>query len=277
MRLPLILAVLGSCAMAAAGPALAAEKKPRLVVLSIRPVDDSTAKTAASLTEILTTELSRTARFEVTGESELTSMMGFEQKKQLLGCADESCLAELGGALGCDYLLLGAMGKVGNKLRLDLKLADVKKTRIVARDGVTVSSAEELIAAGQTTLLGVLALLDGKPLPAPAVAAPVAAEVRKAEGPGPGPYLLMGVGGAALLAGGALAGITVASKADNRYSQNELQLGAGFVTSGIGAAALLAGVIWAIAAPSPSPSPSATSVGLAPTAGGAALFASGSF
>jgi len=276
MRFARILVALSACSLASAAPALAAEKKPKVVVLAIKPVDESTARIAASLTEAITTELAKTARFEVMGESELTSMLGFEQKKQLLGCTDDSCLAEIGGALGCDFLLLGTMGRLGSRFRLDLKLAEVAKSRIAARDGAEVESPEALADLGRSMLQNVLAMLDGKPVPSAAPPAATSGGVRKqaSTSSSPAPFIVMGVGGAALIAGGVTTGVTIAQKSQLRYRQADLQASAGFVTAGVGLAALAAGVVWYLV----EPGGSSGAVGLAPLpGGGATVCAAGRF
>ena len=86
--------------------------------------------------------------------------------------------------------------------------------------------------------------------------------------------MLVGVGGAALIAGGVLVGVTVAGKRDLGWGEANTRAGAGFIVGGVGLAVLAAGAIWAMAAPSAAP---AATVGIAPTRGGAALCAAGSF
>ena len=40
-------------------------------------------------------------------------MLSMEQQKQALGCDDDSCLAQLGGALGVPYLFSADVGALG--------------------------------------------------------------------------------------------------------------------------------------------------------------------
>jgi len=44
-------------------------------------------------------------------------MLGFEQKKQLSGCTDTSCMVAIGGALGVDKIVTGTVGKLGESYR----------------------------------------------------------------------------------------------------------------------------------------------------------------
>ncbi len=257
--------------LAASASAEGAGARPKVVVLNIKPIDESTQKIAAALTEIVTTDLAKTGRFEVMAESEIGSLVGFEKQKQLLGCTEMGCLAEIGGALGSDYLLLGTLGKVGEQYRIDLKLADVKKTRIAGRDGTLVDSVQQLVAAGRTSLNGVLSSLGGE-----AAAPPVETRSQaRASGVGPAPYVVLGIGGAALVAGGVLAGVTVAQKRDLTYQDADTRASAGLVVGGVGLAAVAAGVIWALVGPAGG-SPQ-TQLGVVPTSDGAVLCAAGTF
>ncbi len=256
--------------------ARAAEKLPKLVVLGIKPIDGSTKKTTESLTEILTTELAKTGRFEVLSESELGSLLGFDKQKQILNCSDASCLAELGGALGCDYLLLGALGQVGSQVSLDMKLADVKRSKIVGREGTQVRNADELLGAGRMILRNLLAQLPGGSPPAAVASAGVEVQ-NESTGPGAKPYIVMGVGGAALVSGVILTGVTLANKDSYRYKDADTRASVGFVLGGVGLAAVATGAIWAIVGSSSAESAPSTTVGIAPAAGGAAICASGSF
>ena len=46
---------------------------------------------------------------------------GRDGAKQVMGCGDDSCLAELGGALGVPYLVSPSLGKLGSVFVINLK------------------------------------------------------------------------------------------------------------------------------------------------------------
>ena len=39
-------------------------------------------------------------------------MLAFEKQRQMLGCADTGCIAEIGGALGVDYIISGKVTRI---------------------------------------------------------------------------------------------------------------------------------------------------------------------
>ena len=94
--------------------------------------------------------------------------------------------------------------------------------------------------------------------------------------PGPGPWIVVGVGGAAVVAGAVLLAVAAAdvaavegaspgthwSEVRGAYDRSEAESIAGGVLLGVGAAAAIAGVVWAVAGSGGS------EVEVAPTAGG---------
>src|SRR5512138_2927366 len=49
----------------------------------------------------------------VIGQNEIRSMLALDRQRALLGCSDDvSCLAEIGGALGAEMMVLGSVGKI---------------------------------------------------------------------------------------------------------------------------------------------------------------------
>jgi TolB-like protein len=151
-------------ALLLAGPlaAAAAPKKPGMAVMDVRAVQGVQSGTATLITDIIVTEVSGTRRFDVVGSADISSLLGLEKQKQLLQCGeDSSCLAELGGALGVDYLLSGSVGLLGTRLRISLSLQNVKRARVVARQARFCDANEDaLVRATEETVRAILSELD---------------------------------------------------------------------------------------------------------------------
>jgi TolB-like protein len=178
---------------ATAAPATpAGPRKIRIAVMEIRPLGTEAHK-AELLSEVALTEAANIDRFEVIGRSDISSMIGFDQQKKVLGCTDDSnCLAEIGGALGVDQVMVGTLGKLGALYRVDIKLVDAKKARVTGRFGESVEGSEEkLVAAvqrgvrklllplgGELPIPGAVADATAKPKPVPTPAAPDLAAAR---------------------------------------------------------------------------------------------------
>jgi TolB-like protein len=78
---------------------------------------------ARNLTQVLSVELKRIQGASVIGKEDIVAMLNLEGQKQVLGCeSDTSCLAEIGGALGVDKLVVGQVGKLADNFIISLRL-----------------------------------------------------------------------------------------------------------------------------------------------------------
>ncbi|MGQ0508557.1 MAG: FlgO family outer membrane protein [Myxococcaceae bacterium] len=83
----------------------------------------------------------------VTTPNEISTMLGFERQKELMGCSDKSssCLAELANALGVDGLVTGTVGKFGKSYQVNIKVLNAADARPLAAHSARVKDEEELI------------------------------------------------------------------------------------------------------------------------------------
>lgn len=157
MRRPALIA-----ALLLALPLSAHAKRPGLAVMDVKSVQGVKAGTATLITDILVTEVSGARKYDVIGSSDITNLLGLERQKQMLQCTEgSSCLAELGGALGVDYLLSGTVGLLGTRLRISLTVQNVKKARVVARQARFCDANEDALArATEEAVRSILSDLD---------------------------------------------------------------------------------------------------------------------
>jgi TolB-like protein len=232
------LAVAAFCCLPAAALG-AGPQRVKIAVMDVKNVQGVAEGTSTILSDIIVSEVAK-ARFEVISKSDITAMVGFEKEKQMLGCSEDSkCLAEIGGALGVDYMLSGQVGQIGTRYRISLLLVDSKKARVAARSAQFCDRNEDaLAAAAQATVAEILAAVPrpqaaaqpaapaAAPLaatpaaPRPAAAAPPpAAELTQQAGPNrTGAWIAYGVSGG-LIVVGAIAGIAAQSKYNDLKSQ----------------------------------------------------------
>ena len=100
---------------------VAAEGTAAAVIdLQTHGVDERLGK---NLTQLLSLELKKFKGLSVISRDEVQTMLRFEADKQMLKCtSDTSCLVEIGGALGVDYLVSGSVGRLGDAFVIILKL-----------------------------------------------------------------------------------------------------------------------------------------------------------
>ena len=94
-------------------------------VVSYVGVDE---KTGAVYLDYFSQQLGSHPGLSVVTSGELSSLMGLERQKELLGCATSECSAELAGALGVDALVTGSIARAAGGYVINLKI-------IRARDG----------------------------------------------------------------------------------------------------------------------------------------------
>lgn len=226
------------------------------------------------LTDVVTTEVDALGGHEVLSSRDIEAVLGFEQQKQLVGCEDAECLANIGGALGVDLLLVPRVGKLGGQYVVSINLVDTREVRSVGRVYETVSGDLDVLV---TTIKASIHQLftsgthaGGEPSGASTWIAPVAL------------WIAGGVG----LATGATFGIMARSHAihanDPAHDGGQLEIDkartsqiAANVAYGVGAACALAGgAVWYLGRRSAAPPAVSVSAGPA-GAQGFGVFVSG--
>jgi len=283
---PLIVAsLLSSQALAAAKPS-----RPKVAVLQVEAVQGVSAGTAKVLTSIVTARAGA-AGFDVVSSAEIASMLSFEKQKQLMGCTEGSCLAEIGGALGVDYLLSSQVGTIGSRFHLALSLADVRKATIVARQSQLCDASEDVLVDVAQKAVGEIfkSILAPASTTTPATAPATQVQTTGSEHPSYVPPALTTALAVGALAAAIGCGVTAQSdynalakkESDANYADEWRSAQQGIRQRAMaadilyGAAAVTAGIsiwLWVRAA-----TPSTPVVSMTPTAHGAAVSLTGSF
>ena len=171
-----------------------------LDVLGSGPVDPSQVE---GLSGVLAAQVSGRPGLTVTTSSDIRQVLGFEAERQLLGCDDTACFAEIGGALGVDYLIAAEVSKVGASWLLNVGLVDLERARTVHRVSHRTREEEELIDLLIEATAEILVHLGVEAAPAArvsSIAEPVSG--RRSVGP----YVGMAAGSLAVVGGGILYG-----------------------------------------------------------------------
>ncbi|MBL8939173.1 MAG: hypothetical protein JNM69_31720 [Archangium sp.] len=84
---------------------------------------------------------------EVTTPAQIAAVVGIERQKQLLGCGESQCAAELANALGVDAILLGSVAKLGAVIQLDTRLIGASDAKVVTLFSKRLDSEAQLLDA----------------------------------------------------------------------------------------------------------------------------------
>jgi hypothetical protein len=139
------------------------EGKLKIAVLDLQSERGVDAGLVKLLNELLLTEFGKHGKYEVIGLSDIKNMLNLEQTKRLLDCTDTVCLSEVGGALGVERLGVASIGKVGGLYLVNVKVIDVRNSRVEGRVSHKVRGTEEELVWAITA--AVQELVTGKPPP----------------------------------------------------------------------------------------------------------------
>jgi TolB-like protein len=121
-----------------AAPAQAAKPsggtaRPKIAVMDLKAVQGVSTGTVAILGNVVAADLARQG-FDVIAKSDIQAMLGFQKERQLLGCTEDAgCIAEIGGALGVDYVLTGQIGQIGSQFNISLLVVASRQAKVVTR------------------------------------------------------------------------------------------------------------------------------------------------
>jgi hypothetical protein len=135
----------------------------KIALLPLTPLGGVPKETAQLLGDALAGELRRRPGVSVLTQGDVSALLGVEKTRQMLGCTDSGCMAEIGGALGADRVVHGSLGRIGESLVVNVSALDPK------RGAAAASVSERLRGGGEEAFLDVLpSIADGLLVEAPA-------------------------------------------------------------------------------------------------------------
>ena len=165
--------------MLAALLALAAAAPLKVAVMPVSSGEGVPGKTAEALTESVTAEVRRRSGAQVITQRDVATLLSLEQQKAMLGCQNDACFAEIGGALGVDRVVSGDLSRLGESWLFHLRLLDAAKAQVLT------TSDRRLRGGTIDDLLDALPAMVGELFPpAPRPAAPPAASLVPDAAPG---------------------------------------------------------------------------------------------
>lgn len=107
-------------------------QKLAIAVLDVNPqgVDNPTA---AIISEIIRGEFRNNSNFVMIEKNRMQDILK-EQAFQLSGCTESKCAVKAGTILNVDKIIVGSIGKIGQKYVLTLRVVDVKTANIECQD-----------------------------------------------------------------------------------------------------------------------------------------------
>jgi hypothetical protein len=120
----------------------------RIAVMDVTPHGDVSPRVAQVVSdEVLAEVRRRNPGVSVIGTEEVRALLGAQADRQRLGCQlganDVACMAEIGGALGAEKLVLGSVGQLGDTYLLTVKLVDVRRAKVLSESSARVETRHQ--------------------------------------------------------------------------------------------------------------------------------------
>jgi len=140
----------GASPPASASLPVATEKLPPLrgsaLVMEVKGVGVVPAHVPSVATKILLARLDDVEGLRTVTPEDLQIMLSVEKQKDALGCDDVKCMAEVGGALGTDFVIYGQIAVMGSQYNLSLTAIDSQRSTALGRVSVLVAANEDALA-----------------------------------------------------------------------------------------------------------------------------------
>ena len=137
----LVLAFVALMLPAAAGAA----ELPTLVVAPLRAIE-AAGSASQIISEQIRAFVGRSGKYTLVSPEEMEALDAELARQLSGGCDQASCVAQLGGALGAQYLLTGSLGLIGKTYVLNLKLIDIETTSAKANaKPIMASSLDKIV------------------------------------------------------------------------------------------------------------------------------------
>lgn len=142
-------ATLVAVGMLAAPSARAAEGDEDAARTTVLVLDLEVSGMEASQAQLVNGVVAQTLagfdNLEVVTTGDIRRVTDLEAQKQAMGCDQESCLAEIAGAMGAQYVIFGRIGRLDESTLVQLNLFDAVEARPIAREDVRGATLDEIV------------------------------------------------------------------------------------------------------------------------------------
>jgi hypothetical protein len=101
----------------------------KIAIMDVRADGGADPVIGSQLTARIAEVVGRRTGTSVIAPDDLRALLEQETRKQLVGCTDDGCLAEIAGALGVDALVSGRISKIEKGFAFSMSLIEAKEAR----------------------------------------------------------------------------------------------------------------------------------------------------
>ncbi|MBI5508579.1 MAG: hypothetical protein HY903_07485 [Deltaproteobacteria bacterium] len=114
-------------------PAVASAAQVKIAVLPAQIDETSKGAVPKIFDDYLLAAVQNVSGGEVIGQEDINALLSFDKQKQLFGCDDVSCMADIGGALGVDKTVVVKITRLQNDWVITAKLINLREVKVEAR------------------------------------------------------------------------------------------------------------------------------------------------
>ncbi|MFH1808972.1 MAG: hypothetical protein ABIJ09_09525 [Pseudomonadota bacterium] len=171
----MLLQLASAVALAQAQTQTASDKTPpappSILVLKTRVTGKAAESVdATTLSNLAATIFNDSGRYQVSSYEDVVAMLDAEQQKQLAGCDDVSCMADIGSALGTQFLLYTQVGEAGGVTVVSASVIEAAKAAAVDRQSVSIDNSRQIVDAVGVVCKRLLGEQAELPAPPPSAA-----------------------------------------------------------------------------------------------------------
>jgi formylglycine-generating enzyme required for sulfatase activity len=107
-------------------------KQPKIAILSVQS-SAITKENLERVSDYIAEEFEKKANGKVLFLEDIRSMLQSEGVENLLSCYADTCISQIGNAIGADIVIIGGIGQLGNNYLFSLKMIDVLRDHVLSR------------------------------------------------------------------------------------------------------------------------------------------------
>jgi formylglycine-generating enzyme required for sulfatase activity len=107
-------------------------KQPKIAILSVQS-SAITKENLERVSDYIAEEFEKKSNGKVLFLEDIRSMLQAEGVENLLTCFADSCISQIGNAIGADIVIIGGIGQLGNNYLFSLKMIDVLRDNVLSR------------------------------------------------------------------------------------------------------------------------------------------------
>jgi Uncharacterized conserved protein len=107
-------------------------KQPKIAILSVQS-SAITKENLERVSDYIAEEFEKKSNGKVLFLEDIRSMLQSEGMENLLSCFADTCISQIGNAIGADIVIIGGIGQLGNNYLFSLKMIDVLRDNVLSR------------------------------------------------------------------------------------------------------------------------------------------------